>query len=158
MRVEKNNVVIWKGGKPLTVNVNQVQIYPPRDRDEDDVEIGRSSDEGIQAAQGKYKGREGPTRKENTKVQHLQGKRSSGASSTLPNEMQPQEVASKVQRRPQEKQNVLKRAPPSSLQEDRTNKRRPQESLNWKKMTAPETLQSGPRSKRRPRGNNSNEI
>ncbi|GFT53510.1 uncharacterized protein NPIL_504851 [Nephila pilipes] len=38
MKVENNNVAIWKGGKLITVNIDQVRIYHSRERDEGVVE------------------------------------------------------------------------------------------------------------------------
>ncbi|GFU64307.1 hypothetical protein TNCV_3781181 [Trichonephila clavipes] len=125
-------------------------------QDEGDLETGRSSDEGSREAQGEADGREGLAREENTKVEQLRGKKKcSESSSTLHSEMQQQEAASKIKRRPQEKQNALKRAPPSLLQEDRTTKKLSQYS--WKRRTAPQSLQLGPRTKRRPSGSSSKE-
>ncbi|GFY78051.1 hypothetical protein TNIN_489361 [Trichonephila inaurata madagascariensis] len=63
MRVEKNNVVIWKECKLLTVNVDQMQIYHSRVRGEGDVETGRSMDVGSRGAQGKSEVREGQARR-----------------------------------------------------------------------------------------------
>ncbi|GFV43886.1 uncharacterized protein TNCV_485101 [Trichonephila clavipes] len=43
--VKNNNVVIWKAGKRLTINVDQVRIYRHRKCDETEIETG-SSDNG----------------------------------------------------------------------------------------------------------------
>ncbi|GFV67775.1 hypothetical protein TNCV_4624551 [Trichonephila clavipes] len=34
VKVENNNAVIWKLGKQITVNVDQVRIYPQKEKDE----------------------------------------------------------------------------------------------------------------------------
>ncbi|GFT62358.1 hypothetical protein NPIL_589311 [Nephila pilipes] len=51
MKVENNNVVIWKGSKLITVNVDQVRIYHPRERDEGVVETDGLDGEGSRAEQ-----------------------------------------------------------------------------------------------------------
>ncbi|GFV02757.1 uncharacterized protein TNCV_1452631 [Trichonephila clavipes] len=38
--VKNNNVVIWKAGKKLTINVDQVRIYRHRKCDETEIETG----------------------------------------------------------------------------------------------------------------------
>ncbi|GFU32755.1 uncharacterized protein TNCV_1294751 [Trichonephila clavipes] len=43
--VKNNNVVIWKAGKRLTINVDQVRIYRHRKCDETEIRTG-SSDSG----------------------------------------------------------------------------------------------------------------
>ncbi|GFT49827.1 hypothetical protein NPIL_518981 [Nephila pilipes] len=53
MKVENNNVVIWKGGKSITMNVDQVRIYLPRERDKgvvktDGLDGERSSAEQVE--------------------------------------------------------------------------------------------------------------
>ncbi|GFV12893.1 uncharacterized protein TNCV_2773911 [Trichonephila clavipes] len=40
LEVKNNNVVIWKSGKRLTVNVDQVRIYPHRKCDEMEIRTG----------------------------------------------------------------------------------------------------------------------
>ncbi|GFY62783.1 hypothetical protein TNIN_69671 [Trichonephila inaurata madagascariensis] len=111
MRVEKNSVVIWKEGKPLTIIVDHVQIYQSRDRGEGDVETDKSSDAGSEKAEGESEVREGQAREENTKEEQSQGKRkrrSSGSSPTLQNELQHLELARREKRLPQEKRSLLK--------------------------------------------------
>ncbi|GFU43175.1 hypothetical protein TNCV_3775471 [Trichonephila clavipes] len=123
-KVEKNNVVIRKGGKLITVNVEQVRIYHPKDRDESDVETDTSKDEMPCDEHGEAEGTESAT---------------TGA-------------VSRLKRCSPEKQNVLKRAPPSSLQEDRVVNSDSQDNPNLKKITATQSLQSGSRTKKRTSG------
>ncbi|GFT10952.1 hypothetical protein NPIL_543951 [Nephila pilipes] len=51
MKVENINVVIWKGGKLITVNVDQVRIYHPREREEGVVETDGLNGERSMAEQ-----------------------------------------------------------------------------------------------------------
>ncbi|GFQ70101.1 hypothetical protein TNCT_344641 [Trichonephila clavata] len=66
MKVENNNVVIWKGGKTITVNADQIQIYHPREKDEDDIETDRSDGEGSREAEVETEGSEGLAREKST--------------------------------------------------------------------------------------------
>ncbi|GFR07502.1 hypothetical protein TNCT_459341 [Trichonephila clavata] len=88
--------------------------------------MGRSSDAGSREAQGVTEMREGQTSEETTNEEQSQGKkkRQSVGSSTLPNELQPQELASREKRRPEVKRNWMNRSPSSSLQDIRSAKRR----------------------------------
>ncbi|GFS67799.1 hypothetical protein TNCV_4364511 [Trichonephila clavipes] len=76
-----------KGGKPITVNVDQVRIYHPRERDKGDVETDRSNGERSRAAQGEAEGSVGLAREEITKVEQLRSKRriSERSASTISN-------------------------------------------------------------------------
>ncbi|GFY44823.1 hypothetical protein TNIN_374501 [Trichonephila inaurata madagascariensis] len=75
MKVENNNVIIWKGGKQISVNVDQVRIYHPRERDEGDVETDGLDGEGSRAAQVETEDSKGLAREESTNVEQLRGKR-----------------------------------------------------------------------------------
>ncbi|GFY57927.1 hypothetical protein TNIN_476791 [Trichonephila inaurata madagascariensis] len=67
---------VQKEGKPITVNVDQVRIYHPRDSDE--VKTRRSSNEGSKRAQGKSETIPGvkivATEEYGRKVEKCQGK------------------------------------------------------------------------------------
>ncbi|GFT44355.1 hypothetical protein NPIL_533071 [Nephila pilipes] len=59
MKVENNNVIIWKEGKSITVDVDQVRIYQPRERDEGVVETDglngeRSREEQVESVNRYY--------------------------------------------------------------------------------------------------------
>ncbi|GFT41029.1 uncharacterized protein NPIL_437791 [Nephila pilipes] len=67
MKVEHNIVNIWKGGKLITVNVNQVRIYHPRERDEGVVETDGLDGEGSRVEQVETEGSKGLAREESSK-------------------------------------------------------------------------------------------
>ncbi|GFT00218.1 hypothetical protein NPIL_524301 [Nephila pilipes] len=67
MKVENNNVVIWKGGKSITVIVDQVRIYHPRERDEGVVEADGLDGDGSMAEQVETEGRKSLAREESSK-------------------------------------------------------------------------------------------
>ncbi|GFY06747.1 retrovirus-related Pol polyprotein from transposon opus [Trichonephila clavipes] len=100
--VKNNNVVIWKAGKRLTINVDQVRIYRHRKCDETEVGTG-SSDNGSlrdessgfvrvqrrskESRDGKKKGSRGPERKVQKGSEHRVNKRnlsSNDSNSVLP--------------------------------------------------------------------------
>ncbi|GFY40054.1 hypothetical protein TNIN_337821 [Trichonephila inaurata madagascariensis] len=93
------------------------------------------------------------------KVEQLRGyRRSTWSSSTRSNLERPQHTENRVVKgRPPEIQNLFKRLPPSSLQEDKEVKSRPHETYKWRKRPSPQSLQSGPRTKRIPSRNNNQE-
>ncbi|GFQ90901.1 hypothetical protein TNCT_271801 [Trichonephila clavata] len=70
MHVEKNNVVIWEEGKPLTVNAN----HHPRNRGAGDVETSTSSNGGGVSKSTKSEAREGQAREGSTCGEQSQGK------------------------------------------------------------------------------------
>ncbi|GFU01142.1 hypothetical protein NPIL_669221 [Nephila pilipes] len=67
MKVENNNVVIWKEVKLITVNVDQVRIYHPRERDEGGVETDGLNIDGSRAEQVETEGSKGLAREKSTK-------------------------------------------------------------------------------------------
>ncbi|GFU84113.1 uncharacterized protein TNCV_4504131 [Trichonephila clavipes] len=64
LEVWNNNLIIWKKGKTVTVNIDQVQVYRPRQFDtissdshvETLYEGQRSSNRSSRSQQGKFKG------------------------------------------------------------------------------------------------------
>ncbi|GFY64510.1 hypothetical protein TNIN_114461 [Trichonephila inaurata madagascariensis] len=100
-----------KGGKPITVNVDQVRIYHPKKRDKGDVETDRSNGERSRAAQGEAEGNEGLAREESTEVEQLQGKRrrSERSASTIRNRERQHHNENKSKRRLPERQNIIKK-------------------------------------------------
>ncbi|GFT17836.1 hypothetical protein NPIL_150681 [Nephila pilipes] len=142
MRVEHNNVVIWKGGKPITVNVDQVRIYHPRERDEGAVETDGLDDEGSRAEQVETEGSKGLARKESSKEEQWRGKRMRSEGSTESSNNHERQHQSK--RRLSVRNNWRKRRAHSSLVENTEVKRRPHESCKWRKRPIPVSLPSGP--------------
>ncbi|GFS61135.1 hypothetical protein NPIL_60131, partial [Nephila pilipes] len=61
-------MIIWKGGKPKTVNVGQVRIYHPRESHEDVVETDGVNGEESRAEQVETEGSKGLAREESTKA------------------------------------------------------------------------------------------
>ncbi|GFU11055.1 uncharacterized protein NPIL_422531 [Nephila pilipes] len=82
MKVENNNVVIWKGDKPITVNVDQVRIYHPREGDEGVVKTDRLAGEGSRAEQVETEGSKGLAREKRTREKQCRGKRMMSEGST----------------------------------------------------------------------------
>ncbi|GFS84856.1 hypothetical protein NPIL_321251 [Nephila pilipes] len=122
MKVENNNVVIWKGGKPITVNVDQVRIYHPRERDEGIVETDGLDGEGSRAEQVETKGSKSLAREESSKEKQWRGKRMRSEGST--------ESSNNHERQHQSKRRPPVFAAPSSLIENTEVKRRPYGSLS----------------------------
>ncbi|GFS95917.1 hypothetical protein NPIL_109601 [Nephila pilipes] len=114
MKVENNNVVIWKGRKPITVNVDQVLIYPPRERDEGVVETDGLVGEGSRAEQGETEGSKGLAREESNKEEQWRGMRSEESTESSNNH----ERQYQSKRRPPVRRNWWKRKAPSSLFEN----------------------------------------
>ncbi|GFS70015.1 hypothetical protein NPIL_62931 [Nephila pilipes] len=73
MKVENNNVIIWKEGKSITVDVDQVRIYQPRERDEGVVETDGLNGERSRAEQVESEYSKGLAR-ESSKKQKWRGK------------------------------------------------------------------------------------
>ncbi|GFS92321.1 hypothetical protein NPIL_374831 [Nephila pilipes] len=126
MKVEHNNVVIWKGGKPITVNVDQVRIYHPKERDECVVETDGLDGEGSRAEQVETEGSKGLAKEKRTRENQCRGKRmmSEGSTKSCNNK----ESLHQRKRRPPVRRNKRKRSAPSSLVENSEVKRRPHES------------------------------
>ncbi|GFR29692.1 hypothetical protein TNCT_714541 [Trichonephila clavata] len=120
MKVENNNVVIWKGGKTLTVNADQIRIYQPREKNEDDNERDRSDGEGSREAEVETEGSECLAREKSTKVKQLPGKRWRSEGSDASTNNQERQHQSKT--RSPERLNLQKRRA-SSLQEENEVKR-----------------------------------
>ncbi|GFS92771.1 hypothetical protein NPIL_372131 [Nephila pilipes] len=64
-----------KGGKPITVNVDQVQLYHPRERDEGVVKTYGLDGERSRVEQVEFKGSKGLARDETSKKEQWRGKR-----------------------------------------------------------------------------------
>ncbi|GFT70224.1 hypothetical protein NPIL_163091 [Nephila pilipes] len=114
MKVEHNNVVFWKGGKPIKVNVDQVET----------------------------EGSKGLAREESTKEEQWQGKRIRSEGSTESSNNHERQHQSK--RRPPVRRNWQKRNAPSSLVENTEVKRRPHENCKRRKRPILVSLPSGP--------------
>ncbi|GFT27314.1 hypothetical protein NPIL_311991 [Nephila pilipes] len=142
MKVGNNNVVIWKGGKPITVIVDQIRIYHPRERDEGVVETDGLDGEGSRAEQVETEGSKGPAREETSKEEQWQGKRMRSERSIESSNNHERQHQSK--RRPLVRRNWRKRSAPFSLIENTEVKRRPHESCKWRKRPIPVSLPSGP--------------
>ncbi|GFS42215.1 hypothetical protein NPIL_643821 [Nephila pilipes] len=67
MKFENNNVVIWNEGKTIMVNIDQVRIYHPREREEGVLETDGLDGEGARAEHVETKGSKGLAREESTK-------------------------------------------------------------------------------------------
>ncbi|GFS85770.1 hypothetical protein NPIL_684451 [Nephila pilipes] len=138
MKVENNNVVIWKGGKLITVNVDQVRIYHPRERDESVVDTEGLDGERSRAEQVETEG----SRKETCKEKQRRIKRRRSEGSTESSNKHESQHQSK--RRPHVRRNWRKCSAPSSLVENIEAKRRPHESCKWRKRPIPVSLPLGP--------------
>ncbi|GFS55498.1 hypothetical protein NPIL_559831 [Nephila pilipes] len=138
MKVENNNVVIWKGGKSITVNVDQVRIYHTRERDEGVVEIDGLDGERSRAEQVETEGSKGLAREESSKEEQWRGKRTRSEESIESSNNHERTHQSK--RRPPVRRNWRKRSAPSSLVENIEVKRRPHGSCKWRKRPIPVPL------------------
>ncbi|GFT03543.1 hypothetical protein NPIL_203491 [Nephila pilipes] len=84
MKVENNNVIIWKGGKPTKVNIDQVQIYHPRESDEGVVQTDGLDNDGSRGEQVETEGSKGLAR-EFSKKEKWRGKMMSEGSTEYSN-------------------------------------------------------------------------
>ncbi|GFT12085.1 hypothetical protein NPIL_248591 [Nephila pilipes] len=75
MKVEHNNVVIWKGGKPITVKVDPVRIYHLRESNERVLEADGLDNEESRVEAVETEGSKGLAREEITKEEQWRGKR-----------------------------------------------------------------------------------
>ncbi|GFU01374.1 hypothetical protein NPIL_171171 [Nephila pilipes] len=135
-KVENNNMVIWIGGKSITVNVDQVRIYHPRERDEGVVDTDGLDVERSRAEQVETEGSKGLAREETSKKEKWRGKRmmSKGLTESCNNK----ERLHQSKRRPPVRLNWRKRSALSSLVENIEVRRLPHEScaLKWKQFVA----------------------
>ncbi|GFU37223.1 hypothetical protein NPIL_189181 [Nephila pilipes] len=139
MKVENNNVIIWKGGKSITVNVDQVRIYHPRERDEGVVETDGLDGEGSRAEQVETEGRKDLVSEESSKEEQCRGRRvrSEGLIEFSNN----YEREYQRKRRPPVRRNWRKRSAPSSMVENTEVERRSHGScIKWRKKPIQVTL------------------
>ncbi|GFS63403.1 hypothetical protein TNCV_2239511 [Trichonephila clavipes] len=54
--VGKNNLVVWKAGKRLTVNIDQVPLYHQRESDENEIRVGNSDTMGSRYQASSFEG------------------------------------------------------------------------------------------------------
>ncbi|GFS75047.1 hypothetical protein NPIL_576041 [Nephila pilipes] len=113
MKVENNNVVIWKGGKSITGNVDQIRIYQPREIDEGVVETDGLNGEGSRGEQVETEGSKGLAREESSKKEKWQIKRMRSEGST--DYSKKRESRHQSGRRLPVRLNWRKRSTPSSL-------------------------------------------
>ncbi|GFT01136.1 hypothetical protein NPIL_191141 [Nephila pilipes] len=129
MKVENNYVVIWKLSK--LVNVDQVRIYQPRERDEGGVETDGLNGERSRTEQVETEGSKDLAREESSKEGQWRGKGMRSERSTEYSNKREKQHQSKG--RPPVRRNWRKRSAPSSLVENIEVKRRPHESCKWRK-------------------------
>ncbi|GFW67842.1 retrovirus-related Pol polyprotein from transposon 17.6 [Trichonephila clavipes] len=55
LEVKHNNLVVWRAGKRLTVNVDQVRLYHQRKSDENEIRVGSSDSNGSRYKSSSFK-------------------------------------------------------------------------------------------------------
>ncbi|GFT44969.1 hypothetical protein NPIL_649991 [Nephila pilipes] len=124
------------------VNVDQVRIYYPRERNEGVVDTDGLEGEGSRAKQAETEGSKGLAKKEISKKKQWQGKRMRSEGSTESSNNHESRHQSK--RKLPVRRNERKRRAPSSLVENIEVKRRPHGSCKWRKRPIPVSLPLGP--------------
>ncbi|GFS75057.1 hypothetical protein NPIL_173101 [Nephila pilipes] len=120
-----------KEGKLITLNVDQVRIYHPRERDEGVVETNGLDGEGSRVEQVETEGIKGLAREVASNEKQCRGKRMRREGSIEFSNNQEREYQNK--KRPPVRRNWRKCSAPSSLSENTEVKRRPYGSCKWRK-------------------------
>ncbi|GFU60991.1 hypothetical protein NPIL_498981 [Nephila pilipes] len=124
------------------VNVDQVRIYHPRERDEGVVETDGMDGEGSRAEQVESEYSKGLDKEEIYKKKQWRSKRMISEGSTEYSNKHESQHQSK--KRPPVRMNWRERSEPSSLVENNEVKGRPHESCKWRKRLIPVSLTLGP--------------
>ncbi|GFU11677.1 hypothetical protein NPIL_439051 [Nephila pilipes] len=156
MKVENNNVFIWKGGKSITVNVDLVRIYHLRERDEGVVETDGFDGERSRAEQVESEGSKGLASEESSKEGHWRGRRVISKGSTESSNNKEKRHQSK--RRPPVRKKWRKRSEPSSMVENTEMERRSHGSCKWRERPIQVTLPSGTRKMTRRKAAYENQV